>query len=480
MIFLVTGDCCVKKLLNGNKNFQKLKKSKTGNDETFRIDTLGIGTDNKNANLNQNKKTMNLENATKEELQTLEQKLAEKYQKYKDAALNLDLTRGKPGTEQLELADEMEGLLKDKLILEDGTDLRNYGGLDGIPSARKLGGEMLGLPETEVICGDHSSLSLMNLYMLHAFYHGSQGPNTAWDREGEVKYLAVVPGYDRHFSICEELGLRMISVDMLDDGPDMDAVEDLVRNDHMIKGMWCVPKFSNPTGNVYSEEVVERIAALGKISGSNFRVMWDNAYGVHDLFENPQQLANVMDFCRKYGTVDNLILTASTSKITYAGGGISFLGASEKNLEHFRKRLAVMSIGPNKLNQQRQVLFLKNLAGVLAHMRKHAEILRPKFAMVQKHLESELAGKGVGTWSNPKGGYFVSFDALPGLAQEIIRLAGEAGVKLTPAGATYPYSHDPNDKTIRLAPTFPSVEDLDQAMQVFVICVQLASIRQRL
>ena len=339
---------------------------------------------------------------------------------------------------------------------------------------------MLDLPENEVICGDHSSLSLMYLYMLHAFYHGSQGPNTAWAREGEVKYLAVVPGYDRHFSICEELGMRMISVDMLDDGPDMDAVEDLVRNDHMIKGMWCVPKYSNPTGNVYSEEVVERIAALGKISGSNFRVMWDNAYGVHDLFENPQQLANVMDFCRKYGTVDNLILTASTSKITYAGGGISFFGASEKNLEHFRKRLAVMSIGPNKLNQQRQVLFLKNLAGVLAHMRKHAEILRPKFAMVQKHLESELAGKGVGTWSNPKGGYFVSFDTLPGLAQEIIRLAGEAGVKLTPAGATYPYSHDPNDKTIRLAPTFPSVEDLDQAMQIFVICVQLASIRQRL
>ncbi len=423
---------------------------------------------------------MNLENATKEELQTLEQKLAEKYQKYKDAALNLDLTRGKPGTAQLELADEMEGLLKDKLILEDGTDLRNYGGLDGIPAARKLGGEMLDLPETEVICGDHSSLSMMYLYMLHAFYQGSQGPNTAWAREGEVKYLAVVPGYDRHFSICEELGLRMISVDMLDDGPDMDAVEDLVRNDHMVKGMWCVPKYSNPTGNTYSEEVVERIAALGKISGSNFRVMWDNAYGVHDLFENPQQLANVMDFCRKYGTVDNLILTASTSKITYAGGGISFLGASKKNLEYFRKRLAVMSIGPNKLNQQRQVLFLKNLAGLLEHMRKHAEILRPKFAMVQKHLESELAGKGVGTWSNPKGGYFVSFDALPGLAQEIIRLAGEAGVKLTPAGATYPYSHDPNDKTIRLAPTFPSVEDLDQAMQIFVICVQLASIRQRL
>ena len=423
---------------------------------------------------------MKFENTNKENLQILEQKLAAKYNKYKDASLKLDLTRGKPGTEQLELADEMEGLLKDKLILKDGTDLRNYGGLDGIPAALKLGGEMLGLTEKEVICGDHSSLSLMYLYMLHAFYHGSQGPNSAWIKEGEVKFLVVVPGYDRHFSICEELGIQMISVEMLDDGPDMDKVEDLVRNDHMIKGMWCVPKYSNPTGNVYSEEVVERIAALGKIAGSNFRVMWDNAYGVHDLFENPQQLANVKNYCLKHRTLDNLILTTSTSKITYAGGGISFLGSSEKNLEFFRNRLAVMSIGPNKLNQQRHVLFLKNLAGVVAHMRKHAEILRPKFAMVQKHLKNELSGKGMGSWSNPKGGYFVSFDSLPGLAKEIIRLASNAGVKLTHAGATFPYSHDPFNKNIRLAPTFPSVEDLDQAMQIFVICVQLASIRYRL
>ena len=423
---------------------------------------------------------MNLENATREELQTLEQKLAANYQEYQDAGLKLDLTRGKPGAAQLDLADEMEGSLKDKMISESGTDLRNYGGLDGIPAARKLGSEMLGLRKSEVISGDHSSLTLMYLYMLHAYYHGSQGPDTAWVREGEVKFLAIVPGYDRHFTICEELGLQMVNVDMLDEGPDMDAVDDLVRNDSMIKGMWCVPKYSNPTGNVYSEEVVERIASLGKIAGSNFRVMWDNAYGVHDLFENPQQLANVMDYCRKYGTEDNLILTASTSKITYAGGGISFLGTSEKNLEHFRKRLSVMSIGPNKLNQQRQVLFLNNIEGVRAHMRKHAEILRPKFAMVQKHLESGLGGKGMGTWCNPEGGYFVSFDTLPGLAQEIVRLTGEAGVKLTPAGSTFPYARDPNDSNIRLSPTFPSVEDLDLAMQIFVTCVQLASIRKRI
>ena len=423
---------------------------------------------------------MNLENASQVELQSWEKKLAAKYQQYKDAALKLDLTRGKPGNAQLDLADAMEDLPKNKMILENGTDLRNYGGLDGIPAARKLGGEMLGLPESEVICGDHSSLSLMYLYMLHAYYHGSQGAETAWVKESEVKFLAIVPGYDRHFSICEELGIRLINVNMLDDGPDMDKVEELVSNDPQIKGMWCVPKYSNPTGCIYSDKVVERIAALGKIAGPNFRVMWDNAYGVHDLQENPQQLANVMDYCRKYGTEDNLILTASTSKITIAGGGISFLGASGKNLEHFRKRLAVMSIGPNKLNQQRHLLFLKNIEAVRSHMQKHAEILRPKFEMVQKHLESGLAGKAMGNWCKPEGGYFVSFDANPGLAKEIIRLSGEAGVKLTPAGATFPYGQDPEDANIRLAPTFPSVEDLDQAMQVFVTCVQLAAVRQRM
>ena len=423
---------------------------------------------------------MNLENASQAELQSWEKKLAAKYQQYKDAALKLDLTRGKPANAQLDLADAMEDLPKNKMILENGTDLRNYGGLDGIPAARKLGGEMLGLPESEVICGDHSSLSLMYLYMLHAYYHGSQGAETAWVKESEVKFLAIVPGYDRHFSICEELGIRLINVNMLEDGPDMDKVEELLGNDPQIKGMWCVPKYSNPTGCIYSDEVVERIAALGKIAAPNFRVMWDNAYGVHDLQENPQQLANVMDYCRKYGTEDNLILTASTSKITIAGGGISFLGASGKNLEHFRKRLAVMSIGPNKLNQQRHLLFLKNIEAVRSHMQKHAEILRPKFEMVQKHLESGLAGKAMGNWCKPEGGYFVSFDANPGLAKEIIRLSGEAGVKLTPAGSTFPYGQDPEDANIRLAPTFPSVEDLDQAMQVFVTCVQLAAVRQRM
>ena len=423
---------------------------------------------------------MELEKTSKPDLKNWEKILLQRFSQYKESGLKLDLTRGKPGTEQLDLANQMEGLLKGKMISLNGTDLRNYGGQDGIPEARKLGAEILGLSESEVICQDNSSLTLMYLYMLHAYYHGSQGPDTAWNSQGEVKFLAPVPGYDRHFAICEELGISMINVNMLDDGPDMDAVENLVRNDPMIKGMWCVPKYSNPTGCIYSEQVVDRIAALGKISGPHFRVIWDNAYGVHDLFDNPKELANVMDYCRRHGTEDNLILTASTSKITCAGAGISFLGASEKNLQHFRKHLEVMSIGPNKLNQQRHVLFLKNIEGVRAHMSRHAKILRPKFAMVQKHLEEGLGDKGMGSWHNPEGGYFVSFDSIPGLATEIIRLAGEAGVKLTPAGATYPYGKDPDDKNIRLAPTFPSVEDLDQAMQIFVTCVQLASVQSRL
>ena len=421
---------------------------------------------------------INLENASQTELQSWEKKITAKYQQFKDVDLKLDLTRGKPGNDQLDLSDALEGLPKNKMILENGTDLRNYGGLDGIPAARKLGSEMLGLRESEVICGDHSSLSLMYLYMMHAYYHGSQGAETAWAKESEVKFLAIVPGYDRHFNICEELDVHLINVNMQADGPDMDKVEELLANDPRIKGMWCVPKYSNPTGCVYADKVVERIAALGKIAGPNFRVMWDNAYGVHDLQENPQQLSNVMDYCRKYGTEDNLILTASTSKITIAGGGISFLGASRRNLEYFRKRLSVMSIGPNKLNQQRHLLFLRNLEGVRIHMQKHAAILRPKFEMVQKHLENGLAGKAMGSWCKPEGGYFVSFDSNPGLAKEIIRLSAEAGVKLTPAGSTFPYGQDPKDENIRLAPTFPSVKDLDQAMQVFVTCVQLASVRQ--
>ena len=421
---------------------------------------------------------MNLVNANISELQNLEKNFKSKHEKYMAASLDLDLTRGKPSKEQLDLSDSIFNLSKNNLAFDDNSDLRNYGEIDGIKSSRKLGSEILGLHESEVISGDHSSLTLMYLYVLHAFYHGVQGPKTAWINDDDVKFIAVVPGYDRHFSICQELGINMINVNIENDGPDMDTVEELVVNDPNIKGIWCVPKYSNPTGIIYSNEVVERIAILGKIAGPNFRVMWDNAYSVHDLSETPQKLANVMDFCRKHGTEDNLILTSSTSKITFAGGGISFLGASKNNLIHFKDRLSIMSICPNKLNQKRHILFLKNLKGIKDHMKKHAKILKPKFELVDLQLENGLRGMNVGKWSKPQGGYFVSFDSLDGLATEIISLAREVGLKLTPAGSTFPYGKDPKDKNIRLAPTFPSLKELELAMQIFINCVLFASVRK--
>ena len=415
-----------------------------------------------------------------EQLRSGEQALYSRFLDYQKSGLKLDLTRGKPGPDQLDLSEQMEGLLNENMQLEDGTDLRNYGGINGIPSARQLGAQLLGLRTEEVMAADHSSLTLMYLYMLHAFNHGPLGAGTAWKDEGEIKFLCLVPGYDRHFTICEELGIRMINVGWNQYGPDLDQIESLASKDPSVKGMWCVPKYSNPTGHVFSMETVDRIAALGKIAGKHFRVMWDNAYAVHDLDDQPPELDNVMDRARVHGTENSLVLTASTSKITFAGAGISFIGASPENLEHFRKRLGVMTIGPNKLNQQRHVSFLKDLAGVRAHMRKHSRLLAPKFKAVQHHLEQNLNGKGMGTWSNPKGGYFISFDALPGTAAQIVSLAAAAGVKLTPAGATFPYGLDPHDSNIRLAPTFPSLHEVEKAMGVFVLCVQLASVRKRI
>lgn len=424
---------------------------------------------------------MPLNDYNRDQLISEARKLTEAYRRFQDANLKLDLTRGKPSTAQLDLSNGMGPLLMDQCFLEDGTDLRNYGGLDGIPEARKLGAAMLGLHTNEVIAADNASLTLMYLYVLWAYHFGPLGVGTAWRDEGDVKFIALVPGYDRHFSVCEEIGIEMVTAPFAEDGPDMDVVEELVSNDSSIKGMWCVPKYSNPTGHVYSSEVVDRIAALGRMAGPNFRVIWDNAYGTHDL--HPDQapvLSNIMERCRHYGTEDSVVQIASTSKITVAGGGISFIGGSKPNLDVFRKRLSIMTIGPNKLNQQRHVNFLKDFGGLRSHMRRHAEILRPKFAMVQKHLEDGLGGKELATWSDPQGGYFVSVDVRPGLAAEIIRMAGEAGVKLTPAGATFPYRRDPEDRNIRIAPSFPPVEELDLAMQVFVNCVELASVQQRL
>jgi|TARA_B100002003_G_scaffold251711_1_gene296883 aspartate/methionine/tyrosine aminotransferase len=422
---------------------------------------------------------------TLQELLDLQKDLQSQFDVIKQANLKLDLTRGKPSAEQLSLSNSLDSILDAYFVLQDGTDVRNYGGILGIMEARILGSKMLGTRPDEVLAGGNSSLALMYQLINFAHLHGLQGPGTSWQAEaqqqqGQVKFLCPVPGYDRHFTICEFFGIEMINIAFNDDGPDMDKIEALVATDPLIKGIWCVPKYSNPTGHTYSDDTVRRMAALGNSAGANFRVMWDNAYVVHHLTDNPPRLLNIMEECRSKGTEDNLIITGSTSKITFAGGGISFLCSSRANIDALETHLTASVIGQDKVNQLRHVLFLKDQQHLLDHMQKHKQILRPKFDHVVKVLDAELAGKGMGSWTDPKGGYFISFDSLPGLAKKIIALAAELGVKLTPAGATFPYRQDVEDTNIRLAPTFPPIDDLDQAMKVFVVSVQLASVQQRI
>lgn len=422
---------------------------------------------------------MTLTSDSKDNLFTHEQVLAARYAELQNKGLKLDLTRGKPSPEQLTLADSLDGSLNSDYISPDGTDVRNYGGLDGLPAARQLGAALLGVRDTEVIAGGNASLTLMYQYLLNAWQWGVLGSETAWHREqGRLKFLCVVPGYDRHFTITEALGFELINVQMLEDGPDMAEVESLVAEDPLIKGIWCVPKYQNPTGHTFSDATIQRMARLGKVAGPNFRIMWDNAYAVHDLYDDSPTLPNIMDYCRTEGTTDSVILFGSTSKITRAGGGIAFIAASPKNLAQFKTHLAVQTIGPDKLTQLRHVRFLRNLDGIHELMRQHATIVRPKFEQVLKHLDDALTD--IASWTRPRGGYFLSVDVPPGTAREVVRLAGEAGVKLTPAGATFPYKRDPDDTNIRLAPTYPTLDEIQSAMPVFVTAVQLASVRQNL
>ena len=423
--------------------------------------------------------TMTLDSLSREDLASREAELSIEYARLKDVGLALDLTRGKPSPEQLALSDGLDIVLDGQYVLDDGTDVRNYGGLTGIREARRLGAELLGVPEAFVIAGGNASLTLMYQYLSHALLHGALGPGTAWrDDGGQLKFLCIVPGYDRHFTITEDLGFEMINVSMLEAGPDMDDVERRVREDPLIKGIWCVPKHQNPTGYTFSDEVVERFARLGAIAGPHFRIMWDNAYAVHDLSGEGDSLANLMDACQAAGTVDSVVMLASTSKITRAGAGVAFLACSPDNLNHFTKRLGVQTIGPDKVNQLRHVRFLKDRRGIEAHMQRHAEIVRPKFEAVLEHLAHGL--DGVAAWTRPRGGYFLSVEVPNGTAANVVRLAGEAGVKLTPAGSTFPLRHDPDDSNIRLAPTYPSLAELHQAMPVFVTATKLAAVRQRL
>lgn len=414
------------------------------------------------------------------ELESQLASLDAEYERLGSLGLSLDLTRGKPGVEQVALSDALDGVLQGNYRAADGTDVRNYGGLDGLPEAKALFGSMLGVPAEETLVGGNSSLTLMYLTLDFALSEGLRGPESAWGNEDTVKFLCPSPGYDRHFAICEHLGIEMIPVPMLDHGPDMDQVEALVREDRSIKGMWCVPRFSNPTGCVYSDETVDRIARLGRIAGEHFLVFWDNAYAVHTLYDDAPALASIRHRCEEHGTADSVFQFGSTSKITFAGSGVAFLSSSPGNLAALKAHLAFQTIGPDKVNQLRHVRFLQGEEHLAAHMRRHCLIIRPRFETVLETLDRELAGTGMGDWTVPRGGYFISFDTRPGLAREVVRLADAIGVKLTPAGATWPYGRDPEDRNIRLAPTFPSLEDVRATVEAFVVCVKLASIRQRL
>lgn len=423
---------------------------------------------------------MQLDNASVAQLREWESQLTEQYQAILAKKLNLDLTRGKPSAEQLNLSDALDGLLQGNYIAADGTDTRNYGGLDGLPEAKQLGAHIMGVEPANVLVGGSSSLTLMFQVMLTAYQFGLKDAASAWKNEGEVKFLCPVPGYDRHYTVCEQLGIKMINVPMTSTGPDMDVVESLLKADKTIKGMWCVPKYSNPTGVVYSDETVERIAKLGQIASANFRVFWDNAYSVHDLVPNAPQLASILEATRRNGTEDSVVQFASTSKITHAGSGVAFVAASAANLAGFKKFLNSCTIGPDKVNQIRHSRFLPSKDALLAHMNKHAELLNPRFEAVLTGLSKAFDGTDLGAWEKPVGGYFVSFDTRKGCAKETVRLAAEAGVKLTPAGATYPYGKDPEDRNIRIAPSVPTVPEVVGAMEVFVTCVKLASVKQQL
>lgn len=413
---------------------------------------------------------------SKEELQAELKVLNEEYQKYLAMNLHLDMSRGKPCKEQLDISMGMMDVLNSQVDLrcDDGTDCRNYGCLDGIPEAKQLIGDMMENHPDNIIIYGNSSLNVMYDTVARAMTHGIMG-NTPWCKLDKVKFLCPVPGYDRHFAITEYFGIEMIPVPLNENGPDMDMVEQLVSSDESVKGIWCVPKYANPTGTSYSDETVRRFARL-KPAAHDFRIFWDNAYGIHHLYDDRQDyLVEILAECKKAGNPDMVYKFASTSKITFPGSGIAALATSLNNLEDIKKQLKNQTIGHDKVNQLRHVRYFKNIHGMVEHMRKHADIIRPKFEMVEQVLEEGLGGLEIGTWTKPVGGYFISFDSLDGCAKEIVSRAKKAGVVMTGAGATWPYHKDPKDSNIRIAPTFPPVAELETAAKLFVLCVKLVS-----
>ena len=420
---------------------------------------------------------------TREELLALKEELESAFEEIKGKGLKLDMSRGKPATAQLDMAEGLLGIVNtnDEVYTEDGTDCRNYGLLTGIPEAKKLFADICEVKPEQVIVYGNASLTVMFDAVSRAYTHGVAGC-TPWSQLERVKFLCPVPGYDRHFAITEYFGIEMINVPMTPEGPDMDLIEKLVSEDEAVKGIWCVPKYSNPQGYSYSDETVRRFAAL-KPAAKDFRIYWDNAYCIHHLYEEEDRqdrILNILDECEKAGNPDMVYEFVSTSKVSYPGAGVAAMASSVNNLKEAERHMKFQIISHDKLNQLRHVRYFKNLDGVKAHMMKHAAIMRPKFETVLKVLEEELGGLGIGEWTKPNGGYFISFDAMEGCAKKIVAKAKEAGLVMTGAGATYPYGKDPKDSNIRIAPTYPTPEELAVAGKIFVLSVKLVSVEKLL
>ncbi|MCI8887344.1 MAG: aminotransferase [Hungatella sp.] len=414
---------------------------------------------------------------TREELQTLRRELKTKYREFQGKDLKLDMSRGKPSVDQLDLSMGMMDVLSsdDDLTCDDGTDCRNYGVLDGISEAKELLADMMEVHPDQIIIYGNSSLNVMYDTISRSMTHGVMG-STPWCKLDKVKFLCPVPGYDRHFAITEYFGIDMITVPMTETGPDMDMVEKLVAEDEAIKGIWCVPKYSNPQGISYSDDTVRRFARL-KPAAKDFRIYWDNAYTIHHLYDHEQDhLIEILAECKRAGNPDLAYKFASTSKISFPGSGIATIAASQNNLVDIKKQLRIQTIGHDKVNQLRHVRFFGGIHGMVEHMRLHADIMRPKFEAVNEILTKELDGLGIGTWTTPKGGYFMSFDSLDGCAKNIVARCKKAGLVMTGAGATYPYGRDPHDSNIRIAPSYPPLGDLKLAMELFALCVKLVSV----
>ncbi|MDE5578045.1 MAG: aminotransferase class I/II-fold pyridoxal phosphate-dependent enzyme [Oscillospiraceae bacterium] len=419
---------------------------------------------------------MLLTEMSKEQLSAFRSECEKEYEGYKAKGMKLDMSRGKPSTEQLDLAMPMFDVFTNaaSMLTADGIDCRNYGCLTGIHDAKVLFGDLLGVKEEELIIGGNSSLAMMYDAVSRAMTHGVYGSEKPWGKCDKVKFLCPVPGYDRHFAICESFGIEMINIPMHSDGPDMDMIEKLVSEDEAVKGIWCVPLYSNPDGIAYSDEVVKRFADLSP-KAPDFRIFWDNAYCVHHLTDTPDKILNILDECKKTGKEDMVLIFASTSKISFSGAGVAIMAASENNVKQITRLMGIQCISYDKINQLRHVKYFKNVDGIMEHMAKHRGIIAPKFKLVLDMLDAEIAELGVLEWNKPNGGYFISVNTLEGCAKRVVQLCAEAGVVLTSAGATFPYGKDPFDRNIRIAPTYPPLDELEAAMKIFCVSVKLAS-----